>query len=166
MVRLSVYPVLLTTLCIYGCGEMFGDSYDADRENDWKIVREIIASNPVLDSAMDSGHYFLPTDAEYGRITGSLNLSGLGLNDSNFHFPRNIQNFKLVHSVLLSFNDFAELPAGTRQKKWKRVVVSANKICNPSQETIDYLDESLNGYIGGYWRDSQRCSDSLSEASQ
>ncbi len=98
VLRLNILLVCLITLFIYGCGFLFGDSYEEDKNNDWKIVREIIAANPVLSSAIDSGHYFLPTDAEYGRITGELNLGGLGLNDSNFYFPASIRNFRIVKS--------------------------------------------------------------------
>ncbi len=50
-VRLNILLVCLITLFIYGCGFLFGDSYEEDKNNDWKIVREIITANPVLRSA-------------------------------------------------------------------------------------------------------------------
>lgn len=153
------------SLNILGCGFMSDTSYDDDVASDRRIVEELIRVNPVLDSAVKAGHYFLPYNSESGRITGDLDLHNLNLNDSNFHFPMSVRNLRRVSTVLLSSNNFTDLPSGTRQKSWERVVVWDNEMCNPDQETIKYLDKLMEGYFGGYWRDSQRCNDSVPVAS-
>jgi len=159
----SIFAITLSA-SIFGCGFLSDSSYDEDAKNDRRILEEIIKANPVLDSAVNDGHSFLPTSSESMRITGDLDLRNLGLNDSNFHFPTSIRDFKLVNHVNLMSNNFTDLPQGTFIKKWEVVLVLGNKICNPPQETIDYLDDLMNGYPGGYWRDSQRCGESISKA--
>ncbi len=161
VVRLNTAFVFAFSLCLFGCGLFSDSSYEEDVLNDRSIVDEIIKANPVLDSAVQAGHYFLPYSSESGRITGNLDLSDLGLNDSNFYFPKSINDFKIVNQVNLIGNDFTDLPQGIHQKKWDVVLVLGNKMCNPSQETIDYLDSLMKGFPGGYWRDSQHCSDSI-----
>ena len=161
MLRLKIILVCLIVWSINGCGSPFGDSYDEDLANDLAIVKEIIKENPILQSAQDSGHYFLPMDTQYSRITGLLNLDGLDLNDSNFYLPKSINNFKLVKFLSFASNDFSDLPVGTKGKNWKRVVAWFNKICNPSSETVTYLDVLMKDFGGPYWRDSQHGNDSI-----
>jgi hypothetical protein len=161
VVRLNILLLCLIASFINGCGFLSGDSYEEDFANDRKILLEILKVNPVLDSVPGS-HTFFVTDAEYNRATGTLDLGGLGLNDSNFFFPKNIQDFRLVKEVNLSRNDFTELPRGARLKNWRSVLILGNKICNPSSETVTYLNELMKGFGGPYWRDTQHCSDSVS----
>jgi hypothetical protein len=163
--RHSLLPLFFISAIIYGCGSLFDDSYEEELANDRKILQEIINANPVLDSAANHGHYFFTTSSETGRITGELNLIALNLNDSNFSFPKGIRNFKRINSLYIALNDFSDLPKGTRNKSWEKIVVMQNKICNPSSETVAYLDEVSKGSPGGYWRDTQRCSDSIPVAS-
>lgn len=160
MVR-HISVLCLITLFTYGCGSFFGDSYEDDVANDREIVNEIIKANPILDSAVKAGHYFLPYSSESGRITGELNISELGLNDSNFYFPKSIRKFRKVKSLLFASNKFTDLPPGIRENNWESVAAWFNRICNPSSETVAYLDKLVIGYGGPNWRDSQRCSDSI-----
>ncbi len=146
---------------VYGCGSLFGDSYDEELANDRAIVDEIIKENPALQSSKDSGHNFLPYSSETGHITGWLNLDGLGLSDSNFYLPTSINNFKIVKFISFASNDFSELPVGTKNKNWERVVAWFNRICSPSSETVAYLDKMMAGFGGPYWRDSQHCDDTI-----
>src|SRR5690606_23979897 len=142
-------------LMITGCGFFSDDSYDEDVASDRKILQEIIDANPILDSAVNAGHYFFPTGSETGKITGEINFTNLSLNDSNFIFPESIQQFRRVNSLYIAFNDFTDLPRGTMHKNWQKIVVLKNKICEASSETVAFLDKATEGSPGGYWRDSQ-----------
>lgn len=161
VVLLNTTMAILFSLCLFECSLFSDSSYDDDVANDRSILEEIIKSNPVLDSAVKAGHDFLPTSTESMQITGDLILSNLGLNNTNFHFPTSIHKFKIVNHANLMSNDFTDLPQGVYQRKWNVVLVLGNKMCKPSQETIDYLDNLMKSYPGGYWRDSQRCAESI-----
>ena len=166
MLYRNILLVCLMAFFVYGCGSFFGDSYEDDVANDREILNEIIKENPILDSAVNAGHYFLPYSSESGRITGELNLAELGLNDSNFHLPKSVSKFRIVKTLLFASNEFTGLPSGIKEKNWEKVVAWFNRICNPSSETVAYLDKKMEGYGGPYWRDSQRCSDSIPGISQ
>ncbi len=165
VVRLNTTIAVMFSVCIFGCGFLSDTSYEDDVANDRSILAEIIKANPVLDSALKAGHYFLPYSSESGQITGELDLHKLNLYDSNFYFPKSIRNFRRVKTVLLSSNNFTELPRGTLDANWSAVLVLGNKICHPSSETVAYLDKLMAGAPGGYWRDSQHCGDSIPAAS-
>lgn len=165
MVRPSQLLIYLLAFFLFGCGIFNDNSYNEDLENDRKIINDIIEANPILQSARDSGYSFLQSDSETNRITAWLHLGGLNLNDSNFNFSKNISNLRLVKYLDIADNNFTDLPGGTRNKNWEKVDVWKNKICNPPLETINYLDKKSEGSLGGYWRNTQRCADTVPEFS-
>jgi hypothetical protein len=158
--HLKIILVILIGISVSRCGSLLGDSYDEDVANDRAILEEIIEINPILDS-VPTEHRFLSTDPESGKLSGDLILSGLGLNDSNFQFPKSIQNFRLINTAIIGSNNFIDLPNGIKNKNWSAILVHGNRMCQPSAETIDFLDKLMKGYPGGYWRDTQRCDDTI-----
>lgn len=156
----KIVLAVIISLLLQGCGVIFSDSYEADAANDTEILQEIIKANPILDSVPESFRFFYHSP-EYGILQESFSLNGLGLNDSNFYFPKSIGKFRIIKTLYIYDNNFTELPRGCRYKNWEKIVLFRNKICNPSKSTIEYLDEKTRDNYGGYWLDQQICTDTI-----
>jgi hypothetical protein len=151
--------VVFASMLLCGCGmfNLFDDSYQKNVESDLRIVDEIINANPVLDSAKNAGHAFAVREAkDPSYLAGNLDLSGLGLNDSNFVFPSSISGFRIINVLSIGSNHFTKLPQGIKFGHWKAIWIIGNQICNPDTETIVYLDR-VAGELSGKWSTLQKC---------